>query len=94
MLCVALVGDPEILFLDEPTSGLDVASSRLIRQVIVEMNRGKRITVFLATQNIEEADEICNRVAIINKGRIAAITMARRRARLCQGYGASAEAFA
>jgi len=73
MLCMALVSDPEILFLDEPTSGLDVASSRLIRKVIVEMNRDRGMTVFLTTHNIEEADEICHRVSIINKGRIAAI---------------------
>ena len=73
MLCMALVSDPEILFLDEPTSGLDVASARLIRKVIVEMNRGTGMTVFLTTHNIEEADEICHRVAIINKGRIAVI---------------------
>ena len=73
MLCMALVSEPDILFLDEPTSGLDVASSRLIREVITRMNRGKDMTVFLTTHNIEEADELCHRVAIINKGRIAAI---------------------
>lgn len=73
MLCMALVSDPDILFLDEPTSGLDVASARLIREVIASMNRGKGMTVFLTTHNIEEADELCHRVAIINKGRIAAI---------------------
>ena len=73
MLCMALVSDPDILFLDEPTSGLDVASSRLIREVITHMNRNQGMTVFLTTHNIEEADELCDRVAIINKGRIAAI---------------------
>ena len=73
MLCMALVSDPAILFLDEPTSGLDVVSSRLIREVITRMNRNKRMTVFLTTHNIEEAGELCHRVAILNKGRIAAI---------------------
>jgi ABC-2 type transport system ATP-binding protein len=73
MLCMALVGDPDILFLDEPTSGLDVASSRLIREVIARLSREQGMTVFLTTHNIEEADELCHRVAIINKGRIAAI---------------------
>ena len=73
MLCMALVSDPDMLFLDEPTSGLDVASSRLIRGVITEINRKNGTTVFLTTHNIEEADELCHRVAIINKGRIAAI---------------------
>jgi len=73
MLCMALVSDPDVLFLDEPTSGLDVASSRLIREVIARLNRDNGMTVFLTTHNIEEADELCHRVAIIDKGIIAAI---------------------
>ena len=73
MLCMALVSDPDVLFLDEPTSGLDVASSRLIREVITRMNRDQGMTVFLTTHNIDEADELCHRVAIIDKGRIAAV---------------------
>jgi ABC-2 type transport system ATP-binding protein len=73
MLCMALVSDPAILFLDEPTSGLDVASSRLIREVIARLNRDTGMTVFLTTHNIEEADQLCHRVAIISRGRIAAI---------------------
>ena len=73
MLCMALVSDPDIFVLDEPTSGLDVGSARLIREVINRMNRDQGMTVFLTTHNIEEADELCHRVAIINNGRIAAI---------------------
>jgi len=73
MLCMALVSDPTTLLLDEPTAGLDVASGRLIRELIVDMNRRQGVTVFLTTHNIEEADRLCHRVAIINKGRIAAI---------------------
>lgn len=72
MLCSALVTQPEILFLDEPTSGLDVQSSRLIRDIIRERNQ-KGLTVFLTTHNMDEAEEICARIAIINKGRIAAV---------------------
>ncbi len=72
MLCSALVSGPEILFLDEPTSGLDVQSARLIRSIVRGLNRD-RITVFLTTHNMAEAEEICDRVAIINGGRIAAI---------------------
>jgi len=72
MLCSALVTDPEILFLDEPTSGLDVQSARLIRQIVRDLNRDG-LTVFLTTHNMVEAEEICDRVAIINEGRIAAI---------------------
>ena len=73
MLCMALVSEPEILFLDEPTSGLDVASARLIREIILRMNREKGTTVFLTTHNIGESDMLCHRVAVINNGRIAAI---------------------
>ena len=73
MLCMALVSAPQILFLDEPTSGLDVASTRMIREVIAEMNREQGMTVFLTTHNMEEADQLCHRVAIIDRGRLAAI---------------------
>jgi ABC-2 type transport system ATP-binding protein len=73
MLCMALVSDPEILFLDEPTSGLDVASSHLIRELIVKMNGQRGMTVFLTTHNIEEANQLCHRVAIINRGLLAAV---------------------
>ena len=68
----ALVHNPEILFLDEPTSGLDVQSQRLIRNIVKEMNQ-KGTTVFLTTHNIEEANMLCERVGIIDKGKIAAI---------------------
>ncbi len=72
MLCAALVTGPEVLFLDEPTSGLDVQSARMIRQIVSDLNRGG-LTVFLTTHNMSEAGEMCSRVAIIDKGRIAAI---------------------
>ncbi len=73
MLCMALVSSPQILFLDEPTSGLDVASARMIREVIARMNREHGMTVFLTTHNMDEADQLCHRVAIIDRGRLAAI---------------------
>ncbi len=72
MLCTALVTEPEVLFLDEPTSGLDVQSGRLIRQIVRERNE-KGLTVFLTTHNMNEAEQMCSRVAIINGGCIAAI---------------------
>ena len=68
----AITHNPEILFLDEPTSGLDVQSQRMIRDIINQMNQ-KGATIFLSTHNIEEANKLCERVGIINKGRIAAI---------------------
>lgn len=72
VLCMALINEPEILFLDEPTSGLDVQSSRLIRNVIQELNR-RGTTIFLTTHNIHEANQLCEQIAIMNKGNIAAI---------------------
>lgn len=71
-LAMALIHDPRLLFLDEPTSGLDVESTRLIRDLIVDLN-GKGVTVFLTTHDIEEAARLCDCVAIIHHGRIAAI---------------------
>jgi len=72
LLCMALINEPQILFLDEPTSGLDVESQRLIRDMIREFNRNGT-TVFLTTHNMEEANQLCDRIAIINRGKIAAI---------------------
>jgi len=72
LLCMALINEPEILFLDEPTSGLDVESQRLIRNMIREFNKNGT-TVFLTTHNMEEANQLCNKIAIINHGKIAAI---------------------
>jgi len=72
ILAMALMSDSEILFLDEPTGGLDVESVRLIRGLIREFNQ-KGITIFLTTHNIEEANVLCDRVAIMNHGKIVAI---------------------
>jgi len=71
-IAAALIHKPDILFLDEPTTGLDVQSSRTIRNLIKELNN-KGTTVFLTTHYIEEADQLCQRVAIINQGRIATV---------------------
>ena len=72
MIATALVHEPEILFLDEPTTGLDVQSSRQIRKLIKELNR-KGATVFLTTHYIEEADQLCQRIAIIDRGKIITV---------------------
>jgi ABC-2 type transport system ATP-binding protein len=72
LLCMALISEPQILFLDEPTSGLDVESQRLIKDTIKEYN-ADGTTVFLTTHNMEEANRLCDRIAIINHGKIAAI---------------------
>ena len=72
ILCMALVSQPPILFLDEPTSGLDVESSRLIKDIIREVNR-EGTTVFLTTHNMDEANQLCGRIAIIRSGKIVAV---------------------
>jgi len=72
ILAMALMNDSKILFLDEPIVGLDVESVRLIRGLIGKFN-GKGITIFLTTHNIEEANQLCDRVAIMNYGKIVAI---------------------
>ncbi|MDD1721555.1 MAG: ATP-binding cassette domain-containing protein [Euryarchaeota archaeon] len=71
-IAMGLVNSPRLLFLDEPTSGLDVESNLIIRQMISDLITGG-VTVFLTTHNIEEANILCDRVAIIDKGVIAAI---------------------
>lgn len=71
-LAMGLINNPRLLFLDEPTSGLDVQSNLIIRDVIRDLT-AQGVTVFLTTHNIEEANLTCDRVAIINRGRIAAI---------------------
>ncbi len=73
MLCMALVSEPDVLFLDEPTSGLDVASTHLFRDIVADLNRQRAMTVFLTTHNMEEAEQLCHRVAIIDRGRLVAI---------------------
>jgi len=70
-LAMAMLPDPQILFLDEPTSGLDVMSASMIRRIIRDENaRGK--TIFMSTHNMNDANELCSRIAIINKGKIVA----------------------
>lgn len=70
-ITAALLHRPEVLFLDEPTSGLDVQSSRIIRAILRQLNKDG-MTVFLTTHYIDEADQFCDRVAIIRQGRIVA----------------------
>ena len=70
----AMLHDPEILLLDEPTLGLDPGFSKSIRSFIKEeLNRKQGKTILLTTHYMEEADQMCDRVAFINKGRIVAV---------------------
>ncbi|MFC1905938.1 ABC transporter ATP-binding protein [Chloroflexota bacterium] len=72
MVARALVSKPKVLFLDEPTSGLDPTSADGIRDIIrKESDRGA--TVFLTTHDMTEADELCDRVAFMNQGKLVAL---------------------
>lgn len=71
-IAAGIIHDPPILFLDEPTTGIDVASTRQIRQLIMELNRSGK-TIFLTTHYIEEAERLCKRIAFIVSGKIVKI---------------------
>ncbi|WP_292372802.1 ABC transporter ATP-binding protein [Methanosarcina sp. UBA411] len=71
-LSQALVHEPEVLFLDEPTLGLDVSGRKKIWEHI-RMLKAEGMTIFMTTHYLEEAEKYCNRVAIIDKGRIAVV---------------------
>jgi ABC-2 type transport system ATP-binding protein len=72
VLSMALLSNPQILFLDEPTSGLDVQSVRFIHSLLRNLKQEGK-TIFLTTHNMDEAAEMCERVAIINRGKIVAL---------------------
>jgi ABC-2 type transport system ATP-binding protein len=71
-LALALVNDPSVLFLDEPTAGLDPQVRREIYTIIEELKKEKK-TLLLTTHYIEEAERLCDRVAIIDSGRLIAL---------------------
>ena len=72
-LARALLGEPELLFLDEPTSNLDPQAQKDFRELIVSLSRDRRLTVFLNTHNLDEAQRMCNRVAILDRGHVRLI---------------------
>jgi ABC-2 type transport system ATP-binding protein len=72
-LARAFLHEPQILFLDEPTSGLDPEAARQVTEMIEQISHQKGRTVFLCTHNLDEAQRLCDRVAVLNKGRLLAI---------------------
>jgi ABC-2 type transport system ATP-binding protein len=70
-LAMTLVGDPRIIFLDEPTTGLDPRSRRAMWQIVRELVAGGA-TIFLTTQYLEEADQLADRIALLDDGRLVA----------------------
>ena len=71
-LAASLIHNPEVLFLDEPTTGLDPISRVRVWEEVRRVNRERDVTIFLTTQYLEEADELADRVGIINRGRLMA----------------------
>jgi len=71
-IAAALIHSPQVVFLDEPTTGLDVLSARVLRALIKEL-KGLGVTIFLTTHYIEEAEQLCDRVAILVNGAIKTV---------------------
>ena len=70
-LAMTLVGDPRIIFLDEPTTGLDPRSRRAVWRIVRDLvDHG--VTIFLTTHYLEEADQLADRVAVLDRGRLIA----------------------
>jgi ABC-2 type transport system ATP-binding protein len=72
-LARALVHDPQILLLDEPTTNMDPVAARRVRDLIIESSRERGRTVLLSTHNLAEAEELCDRVAILRFGRLLTV---------------------
>ncbi|MFI6514203.1 ATP-binding cassette domain-containing protein [Spirillospora sp. NPDC050679] len=83
-LAMTLVGDPRLIFLDEPTTGLDPRSRRAMWGVVRELVAGG-VTIFLTTQYLEEADELADRIAVLDGGRLIAEGTAEELKRLIPG---------
>jgi ABC-2 type transport system ATP-binding protein len=71
-LARALINNPKIIFLDEPTLGLDPKGQQDIQKILLELNHEKEVTVFLSSHALSEVSALCNRIAIVNHGRLVA----------------------
>ena len=73
LIAAALIHDPPILFLDEPTSSLDPAAAHMVKDLIKQLARTAGKTIFLCSHQLPIVEELCDRIGIINKGRLIAI---------------------
>ncbi len=69
----SMIHDPEVLFFDEPTASLSPESAKVVRELILKLAKERNRTVFIATHNLTEAERLCDRVGIINNGRLVAV---------------------
>lgn len=76
-IAMGLLHDPDLLFLDEPTNGLDVHSAVVVRGILRDLNRAGK-TMFYTTHNLVEANELCQRIVVIDKGKVIAIDSPQR----------------
>lgn len=72
-LARAFLHEPELLFLDEPTAGLDPVAARQVNDLVVHLSRDENRTVVLATHNLHDAQQFCDRVAVLEQGRVVAL---------------------
>ncbi len=69
-IAASLIHNPKVLFLDEPTIGLDVVIKKVIRDLILKMNKEENVTILLTSHDIQDIEKLCDRVIIINNGKI------------------------
>jgi ABC-2 type transport system ATP-binding protein len=72
-LARALVHQPDLIFLDEPATGLDPVVTRQLHDLILHLSRNEGKTIFLCTHNLDEAQKLCQRVAVLQKGHLMAV---------------------
>jgi len=69
-LCKSLINDPELLLLDEPTASLDPAIAAHVREILLKMQRDRKMTILFTSHNMKEVEDMCDRVALLHKGEI------------------------
>lgn len=69
-IALAIIGNPELILLDEPTNGLDPQGMKEVRDLILSLSRDRNLTVFLSSHLLHEVEQICTRIAVVNKGRV------------------------
>ena len=90
-IAMALLNSPEVIFMDEPTIGLDIGTRKMLWDLILIIKNEYKVTVFLTTHYMEEADQLCDRIAIISRGKIIALGSPTELKQKAGGYAVSLE---